>query len=98
MALTRDGVVALLDKIGPAIVMTHSQSGAFGWPVADLRPDLVKAIIALEPSGPPFFDIENIGAPNWFRNAATSYRVWGPTAAPLTYSPLAAAASDLAIA
>src|SRR2546428_10448151 len=34
MALTRDGVVALLDKIGPAIVMTHSQSGAFGWPIA----------------------------------------------------------------
>src|ERR1700674_1641017 len=37
--LTRDGVVALLDKIGPAIVMTHSQSGAFGWPIADARPD-----------------------------------------------------------
>jgi len=47
MALTRDAVVALLDKIGPAIVMTHSQSGAFGWPIADARPDLVKAILAI---------------------------------------------------
>src|SRR5262245_38672295 len=93
----RDAIVALLEKIGPAIVMTHSQSGAFGWPVADMRPDLVKAIIALEPSGPPFFDIENIGAPEWFRDAATSYRVWGPTAAPLTYAPPAASPSDLAI-
>ena len=93
----RDAIVALLDKIGPAIVMTHSQSGAFGWPVADMRPELVKAVIALEPSGPPFFDIENIGAPNWFRDAPTSYRVWGPTAAPLTYSPPAASPSDIAI-
>ena len=93
----RDAIVALLDKLGPAIVMTHSQSGGFGWPVADMRPDLVKAIVAVEPSGPPFFDIENIGAPEWFRDAPTSYRIWGPTAAPLTYSPPAMTASDLAI-
>src|SRR5262245_57218619 len=93
----RDAIVALLDQIGPAIVMTHSQSGGFGWPVADMRPELVKAIIAIEPSGPPFFDIENIGAPAWFRDAPASYRVWGPTAAPLTYSPPAANASDLAV-
>jgi pimeloyl-ACP methyl ester carboxylesterase len=95
--LNRDAIVALLDQIGPAIVMTHSQSGGFGWPVADMRPDLVKGIIAVEPSGPPFFDIENAGSPEWFRDASTSYRVWGPTAAPLTYSPPAANASDLAI-
>jgi pimeloyl-ACP methyl ester carboxylesterase len=50
--MNRDALVALLDKIGPAIVMTHSQSGAYGWPVADARPDLVKAVIAVEPSGP----------------------------------------------
>jgi len=93
----RDAIVALLDKIGPAIVVTHSQSGGFGWPVADMRPNLVKAIIALEPSGPPFYDIENIGAPNWFRDMAAAYRVWGPTAAPLTYSPPAVSPSDLAI-
>ena len=37
-ALNRDALVALLDKIGPAILLTHSQSGAFGWPVADARP------------------------------------------------------------
>jgi pimeloyl-ACP methyl ester carboxylesterase len=39
--LNRDALVALLDKIGPAILLTHSQSGPFGWPVADARPDLV---------------------------------------------------------
>jgi pimeloyl-ACP methyl ester carboxylesterase len=93
----RDAIVALLEKIGPAIVMTHSQSGGFGWPVADMRPDLVKAVIALEPSGPPFFDIENVGAPDWFRDTTVAYRVWGPTAAPLTYAPPAAKSSDLEI-
>jgi pimeloyl-ACP methyl ester carboxylesterase len=36
---------------GPAILLTHSQSGTFGWLVADARPALVKAIVALEPSG-----------------------------------------------
>jgi pimeloyl-ACP methyl ester carboxylesterase len=95
--LNRDAIVALLDKIGPAILLTHSQSGAFGWPVADARPALVKAIVAVEPNGPPLFDVENIAAPDWFRDAAAQARPWGITAAPLTYSPAAEKASDLAI-
>ncbi|HWD58265.1 MAG TPA: alpha/beta hydrolase, partial [Stellaceae bacterium] len=45
---------ALLDKIGPAVLMTHSQAGTFGWLLGDARPDRVKAIVALEPAGPPF--------------------------------------------
>jgi len=95
--LNRDAIIALLDKIGPSILLTHSQSGAFGWPVADARPNLVKAIIAVEPNGPPFFDVQNVASPDWFRNAAAQTRPWGVTAAPLTYSPPAANASDLAI-
>ncbi len=93
--LNRDAILALLEKIGPAIVLTHSQSGAFGWPVADTRPDLVKAILAVEPSGPPFFQVDNIGAPDWFRNG-DKQRAWGVTDDPLTYSPPAATASELA--
>jgi pimeloyl-ACP methyl ester carboxylesterase len=95
--LNRDAILALLDKIGPAILLTHSQSGAFGWPVADARPDLVKAIVAVEPNGPPFFGIENIPEPEWFRDAESSVNVWGITAVPLAYSPPAVKASDLAI-
>ena len=95
--LNRDAIVALLEKIGPSILLTHSQSGAFGWPVADARPDLVKAIVAVEPNGPPFYDVENRGAPEWFRDAKTNARTWGPTAVPLTYQPAAAAASDLTL-
>ncbi len=44
-----DALVALLDKIGPAIVVTHSQSGLFGWLLATRRPSLVKAVVSYEP-------------------------------------------------
>ena len=95
-SLNRDGIVALLEKIGPAILLTHSQSGPFGWLVADARPDLVTAILAVEPNGPPFFDLQLLGAPEWFRYG-TKLRPWGITAVPLKYSPPAADAADMAI-
>ena len=96
--LNRDAIVALLEKIGPAILLTHSQSGAFGWPVADARVDLVKAIIAVEPNGPPFFNVDNVPAPEWFRDAPVQARPWGITAVHLTYDPPVSNASELAIA
>jgi pimeloyl-ACP methyl ester carboxylesterase len=95
--LNRDALLALLERIGPAVLLTHSQSGAFGWPVADARPDLVKAIVAVEPNGPPFFAVENVPAPEWFRDAPMAVNVWGITAVPLSYEPRAAAPSELAI-
>ena len=45
-----DALVALLDKIGPMILVTHSQSGRCGWFTAIRRPDLVKAIVSYEPT------------------------------------------------
>ncbi|KAI8954147.1 Alpha/Beta hydrolase protein [Xylaria longipes] len=46
---------ALLDRIGkPAIVLGHSAGGSIPWLLADVRPKLVRNIIALEPTGPPF--------------------------------------------
>ena len=65
--LNRDALVALIDQIGPAILMVHSQAGAFGWPVADARPDQVKAILAVEPNGPPFYQVDFTGAPDYFK-------------------------------
>jgi pimeloyl-ACP methyl ester carboxylesterase len=41
-------LIALLDKIGPAIVVTHSQSGLFGWLTGSRSPN-VKGIISYEP-------------------------------------------------
>ena len=84
--LNRDALVALLDKIGPAILLTHSQSGAFGWPVADARPNLVKALVAVEPSGPPVHNIENVAGPEWFKDAGATKRS-GLGDVPLTYDP-----------
>jgi len=95
--LNRDAILALLEKIGPSILLTHSQSGAFGWPVADARADLVKAIVAVEPNGPPFFNVDNVPAPEWFRDSSTQIRPWGVTAVPLTYDPPVAEAGQLAI-
>jgi pimeloyl-ACP methyl ester carboxylesterase len=71
-----DRTIALLDRIGPALLMTHSASGPDGWLIADRRPHLVKAIASIEPMGPPFAVIPNIG-----------FLKWGPTAAPLKFQP-----------
>ena len=71
-----DRLARLLDRIGPAVLLTHSASGPVGWLVADRRTDSVKAIVAVEPMGPPFADIPNIGS-----------LTWGLTAAPLTWTP-----------
>ena len=77
---------ALLDKIGPAILLTHSQSGSFGWILADSRPKMVKAIVAVEPSGPPFHN----AVVNEDKN-----RAWGVADIPLTYDPPVKSIADL---
>jgi pimeloyl-ACP methyl ester carboxylesterase len=52
-----DALTALLDRVGPSILLVHSQSGEYAWPLAQERPDLVKAIVAAEPYGPPVHDV-----------------------------------------
>jgi pimeloyl-ACP methyl ester carboxylesterase len=94
-ALNRHAVAALLDEIGPAIMQTHSQSGAYGWAIADARPDLVRAILAVEPSGPPVFDLAMVGPPAYFEDNLTSGRPWGITNGPITFEPPAHDASEL---
>jgi pimeloyl-ACP methyl ester carboxylesterase len=93
--VNRDALVALFDKIGPAILLTHSQSGSFNWPVADARPNLLKALVAVEPSGPPVHDIENTGAPDWFKDAEHT-KPSGLGEVPLGYDPPLAADEKLA--
>ncbi len=44
-----DALAVLLDKVGPAILVTHSQSGLFGWLTSIRRPSLVKAVVSYEP-------------------------------------------------
>jgi pimeloyl-ACP methyl ester carboxylesterase len=57
----RDGAAALLDRIGPSVVLTHSMGGPFGWLAADVRWEQVRAIVAVEPVGPPFVLLPGIG-------------------------------------
>jgi pimeloyl-ACP methyl ester carboxylesterase len=92
--LNREAGIALLDKIGPAILLTHSQSGPFGWQLADARPKLVKGILAVEPNGPPFHENTIVGAPTWFKDGPLG-RAWGITRGPLTFSPPAKDPKDL---
>jgi pimeloyl-ACP methyl ester carboxylesterase len=49
---TDDAVIAayaaLVDKLGPCVILAHSQGGAFAFKVAEQSPDKIKAIVAIE--------------------------------------------------
>ena len=82
-AANRAALGALLHRIGPAILLTHSRSGPFGWETADDVPELVKAIIAVEPSGPPFYNVIPLAA----GSDPVLGRAWGLTSDRMTYDP-----------
>ena len=54
MEVNSDAVTALFDRIGPGILVTHSQSGGLGWRTAIKSPN-VRAIVSYEPGGNFFF-------------------------------------------
>ena len=84
--INAQALCALLDRIGPAILVVHSQAGAFGWIVADRRPALVKALVAVEPNGPPVHDNAALGAPDWFADTGRT-KVSGLCDVQLTWEP-----------
>jgi pimeloyl-ACP methyl ester carboxylesterase len=84
-ALTTRALIELLDRIGPAILVTHSQAGPLGWIVASARPRLVKAVIAVEPTG------------NANRDGQGPAVACGVTIACLEYRPALPAAAALAL-
>jgi pimeloyl-ACP methyl ester carboxylesterase len=77
---------ALLDRIGPAILLTHSQSGPHSLVIADARPQHVAALVMVEPSGPPV---------NAMIVGVGEERPYGLTAIPLTYEPPVRGPADL---
>jgi pimeloyl-ACP methyl ester carboxylesterase len=53
--LNNAAYIALLHNIGePVILITHSQSGQFGWQLADTIPELIKGLVQIEPGSTPF--------------------------------------------
>ena len=62
----------LLDRIGPAVLIASSAGGPSAWQLAAARPELVRAVVALEPLG--------IGGPVPLE--------WGISAAPIDLADL----------
>lgn len=48
-----EALVALLEEIGPSVLVLHSASGSTGFEATRMRPDLVTAIVAVEVVGTP---------------------------------------------
>jgi pimeloyl-ACP methyl ester carboxylesterase len=46
--ILKENLAELLDRVGPAIVVTHSAGGPSGWLAIDARPDLVMGVLAIE--------------------------------------------------
>jgi pimeloyl-ACP methyl ester carboxylesterase len=92
----RPAGVALLDKIGPAILMAHSQAGIYAWGIANDRPNLIRGMIMVEAAGSPFHEIANVGPPDWFKDEGLS-KPWGFTRTPVDYDPPLSGPSDLVL-
>lgn len=56
-----DRLTELLERIGPAILLTHSAGSPAAWLVGMERPELVRALVAIEPMGPPNATIPGVG-------------------------------------
>ena len=96
--LVNPALIALLEKIGPSVVLTHSQAGVFGWAVSDQRPDLVKAHVAVEPNGPTFYDIKFKGGEEWYERVGEARaRPYGITRVPLRFEPPVSSPADLKV-
>jgi len=58
------GIIAALQKIGPAIVIAHSAAGTMAGRIANDKPELFKAVIGIEPQGdcnlPPNVDVKGL--------------------------------------
>ncbi|MGI5204783.1 hypothetical protein ACQEU6_24785 [Spirillospora sp. CA-108201] len=50
---TQAGYDALIAKVGPSVILTHSAAGPLGFAATITAPDRVRAHVAIEPSGAP---------------------------------------------
>jgi pimeloyl-ACP methyl ester carboxylesterase len=91
-ALARDAGIALLEMLGtPVILLTHSQGGGIGFDITEARPQLVKAMVTVEPGGPQIGSVNTATAEAGPRDP----RSWGLTTNRFEFDPPANQPSDL---
>jgi pimeloyl-ACP methyl ester carboxylesterase len=83
-ALEQTRLVQLVDRIGPAFVVSNSLGGPAGFLLAEARPDLVVALAQLEPVGPAF---ATMFGPDTLQ--------WGVAAVPMTFDPPVSSPAEL---
>jgi len=77
----------------PVILLTHSQGGGIGFDVTEDRPQLVKAMVTVEPGGPQIGNVNTATAEAGPRNPNS----WGLTTRRFEYDPPAAQPADLKV-
>ncbi len=93
--MIRNAAEDLLEKTGPVILVCHSQSGPFAWILGNDHPDKIKAMISIEPSGPPFTNVQT-GAPLVDKDGnPTNY---GICSVPLDFDPPLQSPADFKLA
>jgi pimeloyl-ACP methyl ester carboxylesterase len=86
--LMRQSSTALLENIGPSILISNSAGGAWAWQAADAVPHLVKGIVCIE------------GARLWsmsLHEPSGQAELYGLTAAPMTFDPPIESLADITL-
>jgi pimeloyl-ACP methyl ester carboxylesterase len=61
LALWSKAAAALLDRIGPSAIVSHSAGGPFAWLAAEARPKLVRSAVCFEGAGAPMLPVPSAG-------------------------------------
>lgn len=88
----RVGGCALLKRLGPSFLISHSIGALYPILLSDECPDLVAGNVNLEPATTPFQSYTGNATSSVGR---TPNRAWGLTNTPITYEPSASSPDDL---
>ncbi|KOS21504.1 hypothetical protein ESCO_005126 [Escovopsis weberi] len=92
-SLAQDGLRALLHRSGKALLVGVGAGAVAAWLVADVEPDLVAGVVAIDPSGPPCGlahsvpDARGIREYSPFIRRAYGLRRYSVTDIPMTFYP-----------
>lgn len=97
--LGQSAMQSLMKRIGKAILIGEGTGGTIAWLTADVEPDLVAGVVAVEPAGPPFGTAAiKEGHRKYYTpyvKRKEGYRIWGLADIPLTYDPALPSPAEL---